>query len=142
MAWARPRGEMSAGPVITGAGLLLLVRATSGDYLTSVLPAVMVFGAGLAITVAPLTSTAMDSAPPRHAGIASGVLTTVIQVGNALGVAFIGIIFFGTLGRGDGYSYAMRASLAYLVVLAVAVAAMLLLLPRPGRGSGGNVGEG
>jgi predicted MFS family arabinose efflux permease len=137
---------LTAGALILAAGAALLwvsiAQIGPDGNVAWLTPALLVDGAGMGLVLAPLNSTVLAGIAPRHAGIASGVLTTVIQVGNALGVAFIGIIFFGTLGRGDGYSYAMRASLAYLVVLAVAVAAMLLLLPRPGRGSGGNVGEG
>ena len=68
-----PRLQMSLGPIVAGAGLVLLTQAThSGSYLTMVLPAMLVFGAGLAITVAPLTSTAMSAAPAEHAGVAFG----------------------------------------------------------------------
>ena len=64
-----PRLQLSAGPLIAGAGLALLTLVPSGpSYVLYVLPAVIVFGLGLAITVAPLTATAMDSAPPDHSG--------------------------------------------------------------------------
>ncbi|MGH9062104.1 MAG: DHA2 family efflux MFS transporter permease subunit, partial [Acidimicrobiales bacterium] len=53
-----PRLQMSLGPVVVGAGLVLLTRATDGSaYITYVFPAIVVFGIGLALTVAPLTST-------------------------------------------------------------------------------------
>jgi EmrB/QacA subfamily drug resistance transporter len=127
-----------------GAGLLCLSISLLGPagnvaWLT---PALLVDGAGMGLVLAPLNSAVLAGIAPRYAGMASGVLTTVIQVGNALGVAFIGIIFFGTLGRGDGYSFAMRASLVYVIVLAVAVAGLLLLLPRGDQAEGteGKVG--
>src|SRR5215471_11584446 len=67
-----PRLQMSVGPVVVGVGLAMLTLATSGpNYALYVLPAVIVFGLGLAITVAPLTATAMSSAPAQHSGIAS-----------------------------------------------------------------------
>ena len=60
-----PRLQMTVGPLIVGAGLLLLTRATDpGSYWTQVFPAVLLFAIGLAVTVAPLTSTAMGAAPP------------------------------------------------------------------------------
>jgi MFS family permease len=60
-----PRLQMSAGPVIAGAGLALLVFSNYGSsYVVYVLPAVVVLGLGLGLTVAPLTATAMSSAPP------------------------------------------------------------------------------
>ncbi|MBO0802290.1 MAG: MFS transporter, partial [Nocardiopsaceae bacterium] len=66
-----PRLQMSAGPLVVGAGLALFSRVTaSGGYLAEVLPAVAVFGFGLAVTVAPLTATVLAAAPARHAGVA------------------------------------------------------------------------
>jgi hypothetical protein len=60
-----PRLQMSAGPVIADAGLALLVFSNYGSsYVVYVLPTVVVLGLGLAVTVAPLTATAMSSAPP------------------------------------------------------------------------------
>ena len=69
-----PRLPMTAGPIVGGIGLLLLLRVGAGaDYLTDVLPAILVFGLGLSATVAPLTATVLDSVEERHVGIASGV---------------------------------------------------------------------
>ena len=69
-----PRLQMSVGPVIVAAGLALLSRVgPQTSYATEVLPALVVFGFGLAVTVAPLTSTALAAAPQEHAGIASAV---------------------------------------------------------------------
>ena len=85
-----PRLQMSLGPVIVGAGLALLTRATKGsDYLTLVFPAVVVFGAGLALTVAPLTATAMGAAPPERAGVASAVNNVVARSAGLLSVAVL-----------------------------------------------------
>jgi hypothetical protein len=71
------------------AGLALLTLAPSGtSYLLYVLPAVVVFGLGLAITVAPLTA-AMSSAPSDHAGIASAVNNGVARYGGLLAVAVL-----------------------------------------------------
>jgi hypothetical protein len=68
----------------------LLTLAPSGpSYVRYVLPAVLVFGLGLAITVAPLTSTAMSSAPADHAGIASAVNNDVARFGGLLAVALL-----------------------------------------------------
>ncbi len=68
----------------------MLAFSTSGaGYVTSVLPAVVVFGLGLAITVAPLTATAMSSAPAQHAGIASAVNNDLARFGGLLAVAIL-----------------------------------------------------
>src|SRR5262249_59943378 len=64
-----PRLPMSLGPIIAGAGLALLVRLDAGTtYLTTVLPAIVVFGLGLSLTVAPLTSTVLSAVSDEHAG--------------------------------------------------------------------------
>ena len=85
-----PRLQLSVGPVVVGAGLAMLTLATSGSsYVVYVLPAVVVFGLGLAITVAPLTATAMSSAPAEHSGIASAINNDVARFGGLLAVAVL-----------------------------------------------------
>jgi len=85
-----PRLQLSVGPLVVGAGLALLVLVPSGSsYVLYVLPAVVVFGLGIAITVAPLTATAMSSAPADHAGIASAVNNDVARFGGLLAVAIL-----------------------------------------------------
>jgi EmrB/QacA subfamily drug resistance transporter len=88
-----PRLQMSVGPLVVAGGLLLLTRAThSGSYLAYVLPAVVVFGAGLAITVAPLTATAMGAAPPERAGVASAVNNVVARAAGLIAVAILPLL--------------------------------------------------
>lgn len=85
-----PRLQMSVGPIVVAIGVLLLARIdANGNYLTEILPAVLMFGLGLAITVAPLTSTAMSSAPARNAGLASAVNNTVARTGSLFFVAIL-----------------------------------------------------
>src|SRR6266567_2998864 len=85
-----PRLQLSAGPFIAGAGLAMLTFSTSGSsYVIYVLPAVVVFGLGIAITVAPLTATAMSSAPAQHAGIASAINNDLARFGGLLAVAVL-----------------------------------------------------
>ena len=85
-----PRLQMSVGPVVVGAGLALLARVTTdSSYVTGVLPAVLVFGLGLAVTVAPLTATALSSVPDEHAGLASAVNNDVARVGGLVAVAVL-----------------------------------------------------
>ncbi len=85
-----PRLQMSVGPVVVGAGLALLRRVTAGEpYVTGVLPAVLVFGLGLAITVAPLTATALGAVPDEHAGLASAVNNDVARLGSLIAVAVL-----------------------------------------------------
>ncbi len=85
-----PRLQMSVGPLIVAVGLAMLARVDSGgNYLIEVLPAVLVFGLGLAMTVAPLTMTALSSAPPERTGLASAVNNTVARTGSLLAVAVL-----------------------------------------------------
>jgi MFS family permease len=88
-----PRLQMSLGPLVVGGGVLLLMRATDGaNYVTFVLPAVLVFAIGLAITVAPLTATAMGAAPAEHAGVASAVNNVVARAAGLLAVALLPLL--------------------------------------------------
>jgi len=85
-----PRLQMSVGPVVVGAGLALLARASSQpSYFEGVFPAVLVLGLGLAVTVAPLTITALGSVPEAHAGIASAVNNDVARIGGLVAVALL-----------------------------------------------------
>lgn len=96
-----PRLQMSVGPVVVGAGLALLARATTpGSYVSQVLPAVLVLGAGLAITVAPLTATAMNAAPAARAGVASATNNTVARAAGLVAVAVLPLVggLTGTAG--------------------------------------------
>jgi EmrB/QacA subfamily drug resistance transporter len=83
-----PRWYMTVGPVVAGCGLAMLIRVGPGvGYLTSVLPGVLVFGLGMAITVAPLTATVMAAAPPSDVGVASAVNNDVARTAGLLAVA-------------------------------------------------------
>jgi hypothetical protein len=79
---------MTTGPLIAGAGLALMARIDPGvHYAATVLPSVLVFGLGLSITVAPLTSTVLASVPDSEAGVASGTNNAVARVAGLLAVA-------------------------------------------------------
>jgi EmrB/QacA subfamily drug resistance transporter len=85
-----PRLQMTVGPVVIAAGIALLARiGPSGDYLTEVLPAVLVFGFGLAINVAPLTATVLGTVPTEHAGAASAVNNDVARAASLIAVAVL-----------------------------------------------------
>jgi hypothetical protein len=81
---------MTLGPLVAAAGLALLARIGPGTtYLAGVLPAVLVFALGLALTVAPLTSTVLAAAGQDHAGVASAINNEVARVGGLLAVAVL-----------------------------------------------------
>ena len=85
-----PRPQMTIGPVVIGIGLVMLGRAsTDSGYATGVLPGVIVLGVGLAITVAPLTMTALGALPAGHAGLASAVNNDVARLGSLIAVSVL-----------------------------------------------------
>jgi EmrB/QacA subfamily drug resistance transporter len=94
-----PRLLMSAGPVVGGIGLLGFTRVDArGAYLADVLPATLLFGLGLAMTVAPLTATVLQAAERRHAGIASGVNNAIARVAGLLAIAAVGAVLSAQFG--------------------------------------------
>jgi EmrB/QacA subfamily drug resistance transporter len=115
-----PRLQMSVGPVVIAAGLALFTRIadTPGGYLPVVLPAVLVFGLGLAINVAPLTATALAAVPADHAGIASAVNNDVARAAGLIAVAVLPVAAGLT-----GDSYLHPAALAHGFRISVLIAA-------------------
>jgi EmrB/QacA subfamily drug resistance transporter len=94
-----PRLPMTAGPIVGGIGLLAMLRVGSdADYVTDVLPAILVFGLGLSATVAPLTATVLDSVEERHVGIASGINNGVSRVAGLLAIAVLGAVISAHFG--------------------------------------------
>ncbi|MCU1392346.1 MAG: transporter [Ilumatobacteraceae bacterium] len=88
-----PRWPMTIGPAIIACGLLAMTRIEPGrSYQLGVLPAILLFSAGLALTVAPLTATVLAAADASHAGVASGVNNAVARVGGLLAVASIPLV--------------------------------------------------
>jgi EmrB/QacA subfamily drug resistance transporter len=88
-----PRLFMGAGPLVAACGLLLFQRVgVHVAYLSAVLPALLVFGLGLAMTVAPLTAAVLAGAEESQAGIASGVNNAVARIAGLLGTAAIGAV--------------------------------------------------
>jgi hypothetical protein len=99
---------------------------TDGSVLWLV-PGLAVGGVGMGVTVSGLVGTVMAAVQPQHAGTVSGTSSTLQQVANAIGVALVGIIFFGRLD--GGMVGAFEASLVYLVATTAAVAVAATFLP-------------
>jgi hypothetical protein len=84
---------MALGPMVSAGGVLLMLRIGAGpSYAADVLPASIVFGLGLAATVAPLTSAVLAAARARFAGIASGVNNAVARAASLLAVAVLPLV--------------------------------------------------
>jgi MFS family permease len=96
-------------------GLVSMTAIDPGDaYVVSVLPAAAIFGAGLALVVAPVTATVLAAAETRHSGIASGVNNAVARVGGLLAVAVLPVLagltgedFYDPAAMTDGFHIAM-----------------------------------
>jgi EmrB/QacA subfamily drug resistance transporter len=94
-----PRFFMGAGPLVAACGLLLFQRiGTSVDYVSEVLPGLLVFALGLSMTVAPLTAAVLAGAETSQAGIASGVNNAIARVAGLLGTAAVGAAVAGSFG--------------------------------------------
>ena len=98
------RGPLIVGPLIAALGFVLLaLPGTSGDYWTTFFPGIAVLGLGMALTVAPLTTTVMGAVEAERAGLASGINNTVSRAASLLSIAVFGIVayhrFNHALGR-------------------------------------------
>ena len=117
-----PRLQMTVGPLLVAVGILLMTRIEPGvSYGSAVLPAVVIVGLGLATTVAPLTSTALGSVDDRHAGVASGVNTTVSRAAQLAAVAVLPVAV-GLTGddflRPEVFDDGFRAAMLIMSVVA------------------------
>ncbi|WP_111718931.1 MFS transporter [Homoserinimonas sp. OAct 916] len=110
-----PRLFMAVGPVIGGVGYLMMLSVTDPiNFWLQVLPGVLVFGLGLSITVAPLTSGILGAISTSQAGIGSAVNNAVSRVAGLIAVALTGIIVGGTLDL-TGFHRAMLATALMLI---------------------------
>ena len=113
-----PRLFMALGPVIAGVAVLAYTRLPQNvDYWVDIFPALLVFSLGLALTVAPLTTTVLADAGPGDAGVASGVNNAVARIAGLLAIAILGIL---AAGGGDhltvhGFHLTMGAVAGLLV---------------------------
>jgi len=115
-----PRIPLTAGPLLIAAGMVLMSEIDIGDdYVTSVLPAVVVFGLGLSLVVAPVTATVLAAADPRQAGVASGVNNAVARTAGLVAVAVLPIVgglsgadYQDPRAIADGFQTGMLASAA------------------------------
>lgn len=118
-AWAGrfgPRIFMTVGPlVMAGGALLLLFVSAEFDYWWQVLPAMIVMGLGLSLTVAPLTSAILGAIDESHSGIASAVNNAVSRVAGLLVVAMLSTIVGGALDL-DGFHSAAWVTAVLLII--------------------------
>jgi EmrB/QacA subfamily drug resistance transporter len=127
-----PRFFMAAGPLIAAAGLALFVPlGRHVSYSSDLLPGILVFAAGLVLTVAPLTTTVLADAGHGDAGIASAVNNAVARVAGLLGIAVVGLAVTGSGDQLDlhGFRLAMVVT-AFLVGAGGVIGALGIVNPR------------
>jgi EmrB/QacA subfamily drug resistance transporter len=130
------RATIGVGALALAAGHGLLLAAVAevgvGGTLVVLVPGLLLAGAGMGLVIAPLASIILRTLEPERAGAASGMLSTIQNVGSALGVAVTGVIFFGALH--SGYATAFELAAGQLALLLVGVALLTRLLPAAREG--------
>ncbi|MFE3497700.1 MFS transporter [Streptomyces sp. NPDC059175] len=139
------RKVLQAGALTMAAGLLIYVWE-AGRYGAGIAPwqmalPLVTMGAGMGLIVAPLTDTVLSEVPREHSGSASGLINTVQQMGTALGLGLVSVVFFGVIDESgltspaavsEQFSGAFQRSLWWVAgVLTVIFAAMFALPARP-----------
>ncbi len=131
------RSVLSLGYLIAALGLLgtAAVAAAAGAHVTGweLAPSLFIAGLGQGLGMTPLVGTIISGLAPADAGSGSGMVTTTLQIGNALGVALLSLIFFSLLGTGRGavaYGSAFAHALPITAALLVVIAVMVQRLPR------------
>ncbi|MER7488337.1 MFS transporter [Streptomyces sp. NPDC126497] len=139
------RKVLQAGALVMAAGVLLYIGEAEryGTDIASwqmALP-LAVMGVGMGLIVAPLTDAVLSEVPREHAGSASGLINTVQQMGNALGLGLVSVVFFGVIDEhldpaevGQAYTDGFQHALGWVAaVLGVIFLLMFALPERPAQ---------
>ncbi|MFI2614912.1 MFS transporter [Streptomyces sp. NPDC018584] len=134
------RVVLQAGALLAAAGMLLFACLAqhygSGIAVWQTVVPLVPMGLGMGLIIAPLTDLILSEVPHEHAGSASGLTNTTVQLGQSVGVALSSVIFFARLGHGDPATqatkmpHAFTGSLWYVVAAFTAAFALLSTLPR------------
>ncbi|GGV03203.1 MFS transporter [Streptomyces litmocidini] len=137
------RKVLQAGALTMIAGILLYSFA-AGRYGTGIhpwqmIPPLVVMGLGMGLIVAPLTDAVLSEVPKEHAGSASGLINTTGQMGNALGLGLVSVVFFGQIDDerlakapaevGEAFTNAFQNSLGWAVGVLAAIFLVMFALP-------------
>jgi MFS family permease len=121
------RWPLTVGPIVTGLGFALFVRADpAASYWSSVLPGILVISGGMALAVAPLTTTVLASVDDRHTGTASGFNSAVARTGGLIATALAGAVL-GMAGSALVAAFQVAAIVAAALAVAAGLAAWLTL---------------
>jgi predicted MFS family arabinose efflux permease len=138
-----PARMATFGYVVSAAGVLEVALAAAGESYAAILPGIVLFGVGLAMATAPVTTSAISQVPHSQLGVASSLPNISRYAGGALGTAVLGVIMHATVPAGaergtdrapavvrdliaDGFRYALFAAAAFLAIAALAA----IRLPR------------
>jgi hypothetical protein len=135
------RKVLQAGALVLAAGVLLYM-AEAHHYGRSIaswqmaLPLV-VMGVGMGLIVAPLTDAILSEVPPEHSGSASGLINTVQQMGNALGLGLVSVVFFGEIDdqpapaqAGPAFVHAFQHALGWVAAVMAVIFLLMFALPK------------
>ncbi|MFF8814664.1 MFS transporter [Streptomyces pactum] len=147
------RNVLRGGALIMASGLLLYIAVAEryGTQVTSwqMIPPLVVMGTGMGLIVAPLTDMVLSRVPREHAGSASGLVNTVQQMGNALGLALVSVVFLSAVDerraavpgeRGAAYTEAFQHALWWVTGLLALVFLLMAALPARRPGGTGEAG--
>ncbi|MET9391391.1 MFS transporter [Streptomyces sp. NPDC006624] len=135
------RRVLQAGALVMAAGVLLYI-AESAYFGLGIAPwqmalPLVVMGAGMGLIVAPLTDAILSEVPREHSGSASGLINTVQQMGNALGLGLVSVVFFGTIGErlspaevGPAFADAFRNALGWVAAVLGVIFLLMFALPK------------
>jgi EmrB/QacA subfamily drug resistance transporter len=111
-----PRFFMAAGPIVAGAGFLLMLSVGQDvNYWTQLFPGILLFGLGLSMTVAPLTAAVLGDIPSEHAGIGSAVNNAISRIAGLLAVAAVGVVVGAQIDLA-GFRQGLLAMAALLII--------------------------
>ncbi|MGA9860300.1 MAG: MFS transporter [Solirubrobacteraceae bacterium] len=125
------RRVLGGGALLLAGGHLVLALTVAsigvGGPVAALIPGLALVGAGMGLVIGPLATLIMAGTPAEHVGSSAGVLATLQNVGGALGVAIVGVLFYGAAS--SGFAPAFELSVGALAVLLIAVATLASRLP-------------
>ncbi|WP_246235577.1 MFS transporter [Streptomyces boluensis] len=135
------RKVLQAGALLMAAGVLLYLFEAR-HFGLSITPwqmavPLVVMGVGMGLIVAPLTDAVLSEVPREHSGSASGLVNTVMQMGNALGLGLVSVVFFGVIDEplapsavGAAYAEAFQHALWWVAGVLGAIFLLMFALPK------------